>query len=108
MALFEVVLPLNRQALTWVNIMVEMGAITDAIVGGLTTVAGLRAITAPVFETQRRFYEAFQKAVDRAQAIGTLVNSGIAGAGNVAGLRALFVAQDSSLAAAAHGSMVLP
>lgn len=104
---FETSLPLNRQALTWINIMVEMGALTTAIIGGLTTVPGLRAITPPVFETQRRFYEGFQKAVDRAQATGTLTNSRVAAAATVAGLEALFTAQDASLVAAAHGSTVL-
>lgn len=108
MAIFETSLPLNRQALTWINIMVEMGVLTTAIIAGLTSVAGLRAVAVPVFETQQRFYEAFQKAVDRAEAIGTLTNGGVAAAATVAGLEALFTTQDASLTATAHGSTVLP
>lgn len=93
--LAEVNQPLLRQGLHWINNQVTESNLTDAIVAGLTTVAGLRAITFSGYEVQRRFYEIFQKWVDRLQAIGALTDAGVAAAGSVAGLRAFLLTFDT-------------
>lgn len=99
MAIFEVQKGFNRQALTYVNQMVADGVLTDGVIGPLTTVAGLRAVTYSYYETNRRFYEQFQRRLDNAQACGILTDANVAAADTVAGLRALFTANDSTLAA---------
>lgn len=95
----EVSIGLNRQALNWLNVMVNEGVITDTAVAAADTVAGLRATAFAGPETARRFYEMWQKSVDRAKAIGTLTDALILSLTTVAGLRALFTTQDSLLTA---------
>lgn len=112
MAVFETVLPLVRQGLTHFNIMVEMGVINDAAVAAMTTLALARATPFAGFETQRRWYENYQKAIDRLIAIGVLTAANIGGAANVAGFQALLTAHfvgtgDAALTAAHHGSHVV-
>lgn len=103
----EVSLGLNRQTKHWIDEMVIQGLLTDAIILGLTTVAGLRAISnAGLPEVELRFYEQYQKAIDRGQAIGVLTDAAVAGADSVAGLRALFTANDPTLAAVEQFSLV--
>jgi len=106
MAIPETTYGFNRHALTYVNKMVDMGVLTNAIINPLTTVAGLRAVTAPPYETDLRFYEQYQKQIDYAQAIGTLTNANVAAADTVAGLRTLFTGNDASLVATDQYSMV--
>ena len=109
MAIYEVQSGLLRQVLAWVNVQVNMGNITDAVVAALTTTAGLKAITfSSGFETQRRFYEMYQKAIDRGVAIGALTDAAVAAAGSVAGLRAVFTSLDANLTAAQRYSLVAP
>mgnify|MGYP001564355843 FL=1 len=99
--IYEVVLPLAEQGLTWVNKMVDLGVLTNAIIAPLTTVAGLRAVSsAGVFETDLRLYEEYQRSIDRSEAVGILTNANVAAANTVAGLQLLFTTQDANIAAA--------
>jgi len=103
----ETSLGLNRQCKHAIDTMVAEGVLTDAVILGLTTVAGLRAVSAAALaETSLRFYEIYQKWVDRGQAIGVLTDAAVAAADTVAGLRALFTANDPTLAAVEQYSFV--
>jgi len=107
MPVAEVSLGLNRQCKHAIDVMVNEGVLTDAVILPLTTVAGLRAVSsASLPETALRFYEIFQKWVDKGQAIGVLTDAAVAAADTVAGLRALFTANDPTLAAVEQFSFV--
>lgn len=95
----ETSLPYAEQGLTWINKMIDMGVLTTAIIAPLTTVAGLRAVSAAALpETSLRFYEQYQRSIDRSQAAGILTDTNVAAADTVAGLQALFTTQDSKIA----------
>jgi len=95
MAIYEVQQGFLRHGLHAVNLQVALGTLTDAVVAALTTVAGLRAITFSGYETSRRFYEMYQKRIDRLQAIGAITDAGVAAAGSVSGLRTFLLTFDT-------------
>jgi hypothetical protein len=97
MSIFETQKGFNRQALPYFTLMVDLGILTDAILAPLTTVAGLRAVAFTGYETQRRFYEQWQKKVDRLEAIGVLTDTTVAASNDTATLLALMTANDASL-----------
>jgi hypothetical protein len=111
MAIFEVDQRMNTQCLEYLNEGVIQGFITNTVVAGLTTALGLAGIdttgannvpigpigpiTASTFtgyEVDRRFAQQFSKSMQRAIAIGTLTNTNVAAASNVAGLILIFTA----------------
>lgn len=111
----EVSLGLNRQGKHWVDEGIIQGFITGAILAAITnpgTVAKLRNIGATLPEVNQRWYEEYQKGIDRAQACGALTDAGVesvraAGAGTaIAVLRALFTVNDPTLAAVESFSTV--
>lgn len=103
----EVSLGFSRHCKHAIDEMVIQGVLTDAVILPLTTVAGLRAVSAAALpETSKRFYEIYQKLIDEGQAIGVLTDAAVAAANTVAGLRALFTAVDPTLAAVESFSFV--
>jgi hypothetical protein len=118
MAVYEVDQRMLTQCLEYLNEGVIQGWITNTIVSGLTTAAGVvgndttGANNVPVgpvgavagnpfvgYEVDRRFAQQYSKAMQRAVAIGVLTNTNVAAASNVAGLIAVFtgVATDPTI-----------
>jgi hypothetical protein len=107
----ETSLGLNRQGLAWVNTMVDLGILDNAVVAAANTVQGLKdALDAAVVpETSKRFVEETTRSggsIDRSVAIGVLSDAIIAPLTTVTGLRALFTDQDTTLTATDRYSQV--
>jgi len=107
MSLYETSKGFNRQGLSAIRRMVDLGDLTDAIIAPLTTVAGLRAVGHTVaFETSLRSYEQYQHWVDHLEAIGVLTDAAVAAANTADGLIALMTAGDSTLSGTGNMSWV--
>ena len=94
----ETDLGFNRHCANAIKEMVIQGVLTDAVIGPLTTVAGLRNVSAAaVPETSLRFYQIYQKLIDEGEAIGVLTDATVAAANTVDGLLELFTDQDPTI-----------
>ena len=98
MPIYEVQLGVNRQSKHWVNEMVIQGVLTDAIINPMTTTADLRNVAQNLPQVSSRFYEQYQRGIDRAVACGILTNANVAAANTVNGLLQIFVDNDPTLA----------
>jgi len=105
MAIHQIDTARVRNGLHFVNHLVNIGAITEANLGGLTTVAGLKAAVeaATVRQQDEGIRRQGLQAIEKAKNAGALTDAEIATVGGtaegsrIAALRSEFTEEDSSL-----------